>query len=46
MKIFYLILKIWLVGFIILAPAIVALSRASKIGDAGNELINKGREKC
>ena len=35
-----LILKVWLVGFIIILPIALSFCKAAKRGDAGNELIN------
>lgn len=43
MKILLLILKIWLIGFVIILPIVLSLCKATKLGDTGNKLINKGQ---
>lgn len=43
MKILFLILKIWLVGLIVIIPIVIALCKAAKIGDRGNQLVGKAK---
>jgi hypothetical protein len=40
MKILLLILKIWLIGFVIIFPIVLSLCKAAKLGDKGNKFIN------
>lgn len=39
MKIFIMILKIWLIGFLIMFPIILCLCKSAKLGDKGNKFI-------
>lgn len=39
MKIFLLILKVWLIGLIVILPIVLGLCKAAKKGDEGNKLI-------
>lgn len=39
MKILYLLLKIWLIGFLIIFPIVLCLCKSAKLGDKGNKFI-------
>lgn len=39
MKTFFLVLKIWLIGLLILTPTVLCFCKAAKKGDEGNKLI-------